>query len=303
MSGPVEPTEGDDFPGEGEGTETIKYMVGTRFAEGPATGRAVPGHLLGELISRVSRLYSALRDGGENLSRAVDNHPFAYDSTAYRQSIDVFLAPAAREDGEQDLEPDDAPSDLAIAEDALKKLRELTAAQPDDIAAVAAEFGGAVATAYRQLASLLGQRGVSASFFTAGGTEPCSDLVRLGVPTAAAHAERLSDQAVLRRDTARLVGVLDELAGGRGVFKLIRPADLPERQQEAWREAVRSVRSIEGQLTDEAATDVRRLNAWSSRVEVELALTFMTSPKSTRAEEVTAELVRVITVQPQLGSD
>ncbi len=293
----------DGFPQPGEGTDTIKYFVGTRFADGPLSGTAVPGHLIGELITRVSKLYSALRDGGANLTRAVENKPFAYSHTQYAASIDVFLTPAA--EAEPALEDAQADDERAAGEDALVKLRQLVGTDPQSIAEVAAEHGGAVAMAYRQLTSLLGQRGVSASFFGTDQTEapPVTSFIRLGVARASLHAEALSDRDVLRIETVRLVGVLDELASQRGVFKLLRPADLSNEQHRAWTNAVGSTRSLEGQLTDEAATDIRRLNAWSSRVEVELEVTHVTSPTTTRTADITADLVRIVTVQPQLGSD
>jgi len=78
---------------------------------------------------------------------------------------------------------------------------------------------------------------------------------------------------------------------------------LAPRQDAAWREAVGRARSVEGTLTDEAATDIRRLNAWSSLVEVELEVTYMNAPTSTRSEEVAEDLLRIVSVQPQLDAE
>lgn len=297
---PPKPDGGDDgFPNPGEGTETIKYMVGSRFAGGPVTSRSVPGHVMGELVTRVSKLYSALKDGGSNLSRAVDTHPFAYVGTDFKASVDVYLEPPAGDDeGRLPIESDERGGE------ALNALRQLTSADSDQIAEVAAGYGGAVAMAYRQLVAVLGQRNISTSFFKAVDGEPVPDsFVRLGTLRAGAHALALSDQSVLRIQSRRLVGILDELAGGRSVFKLQRPVDLGPEQDEGWREAVGRARSVEGQLTDEAATDIRRLNAWSSLVEVELELTYMNAPTSTRTEEIDAEMLRIISVQQQLDAE
>ncbi len=117
------------------------------------------------------------------------------------------------------------------------------------------------------------------------------------------QAEALSDRDVLQIQTVRLVGVLDELAGTRGVFKLLRPVELTASQEVAWNEAVGRPRSVEGALTDDAAIDIRRANAWSSLVEVELVLTHMEAPTSTRVEDVEGELTRLISVQPEIGDE
>lgn len=293
-----DPEPDDDFPAPGEGTTEIQYMVGTRFGGGPITGTSVPGHLIGELITRVSKLYSALRGGGSNLSRAVDIHPFAFRGARFQASVDIFLAvPPEQPDLFENQE------DRTVRE-ALDKLSALTAANPADVAALAADHGGAVAMAYRQLVTAVGQREVSVGFFRADDFKPREEtFVHLRPALASAQAVALTDRDVLQTQTVSLMGVLDELAGRRGVFKLLRPVELTESQEAAWNQAVGRAQSVEGALTDEAAIDIRRANAWSSLVEVELVLTHMEAPTSTRVEEVEGELTRLISVQPEIDAD
>jgi hypothetical protein len=270
-------------------------MAGGRFSDGPIRTEAAPGPVIGELITRVSKLYSALRSGGSNLARAAADFPYLLRAVSYRQSVDLVYEPEAA-----DADPEMVPETQNPVETALMALERLTAAR-DDIVDVAAEYGPAVTSAYRQLVSLLGQQDITAEFFAAVDERPDeSTFVRLPPRHALAHAEALSSQQVIRTETTTLSGVLDELAGRKGTFKLLRPSTLTREETRAWDETVGRRVVIEGELTDEAETDIRRMNAWKSKVTAEVELTHMTAPKTTNAEEIEAKLLRIVYMQPRL---
>lgn len=285
--------EGDGFPQEGDGTEPIKYMAGGRFSGGPITSVAAPGPVVGDLIARLAKLYSALESRSSNLGRAVADFPYYLRGLRFEHSVDLLYqgerhAPA--------LVPD--PNNPIHA--SLEALARLVG-EREGIQAMAAEYGGAVAMAYRQLVSLLGQREITADFFVAVDRMPDeTSFVRLAPDAARAQADALSDQQTLRVETASLTGLLTVLDGDKGTFKLARPGDLATEYKRAWKEAVGSKRVVEGELTDEAETDIRRLNAWKSKVTVEVELTHMTSPKTTRTEEIDAKLLRISQVHMRL---
>lgn len=290
--------EGDGFPQEGDGTETVSYMAGGRFSGGPITVVAAPGPVVGDLIARLAKLYSALEGKGSNLARAVADYPYFLRALAFGHSVDLLYQGERRAETTLPVESDDP---LTAGLDAISKL----AGERDGITTLAAEYGGAVTTAYRQLTSLLGQREITAEFFIAVGETPDEgSFVHLPPDVARAHAEALSDQQTLRTETVPITGLLTALDGSKGTFKLARPEHIGNKYAAAWKDAVGAKRAvIEGELTDEAETDIRRMNAWKAMVTAEVELTHMTAPKTTSAEELEAKLLRVTQVHQRLGDD
>lgn len=293
----------DGFPSPDDATTHIAYSVappyfnlGARFSHGPITPKASPGPVVGDLIARLSKLYSALQHGGSNLARAVEAEPYYLTRLAHRASVDILFE---RSGDERD---SIAPPSEGDAWRSLMGLDHLSGVAIDHVVAVAANYGGAVSTAYRQLASLVADQSIDVDFFVAQNGRPLRSSFRhLPHGRAADHAIALGSREVVRVHTAALTGDLDELAGRKGTFKLLRPVGAPQGQDRAWREAVGGRRSVEGALSDEASTDIRRLGAWRARITAEIELTHMTAPTTTSSEAIEGVMLRVMSVQPELG--
>lgn len=296
------PEEEDDFPDLSGAVRTVLYMVGSRFSDGPIRRRAAPGPVLGELTTRVSKLLSALKHGGSSLATAVAMAPNSPSSIEYAHSVDILFAPI----------PADADDGVvrdagAVVESQVEALERLVACG-DDIDVVAADFGGAVTTAYRQLASFLAQREITAKFYVAIDREPKDGpFATLPPGTARSHAQILRERNVSRVSTVSLTGRLAFLGDSIGSadsdrFKLVRGRDLTAEQQRAWSLALGKRKSVDGELTDEAETDVRRHNAWKAQITAEIEVTTLTASASGTTSAIEAKMLRIIYIHDRIDA-
>lgn len=291
--------EPDDFPKPGEGTTTVRRMVGARLTDGPIRGSSMPATLLGEVIVRLGKLYSALADQGQNLSRAVSNHPFMLEAPA-AGSISLAFTPASP-DGD-DLPFDEGAGAELTPEKLLGFIDELTSSDPATVAAIAVGMGTAVTSAYRSLAEVLGESDLVAAFELVIDDDGARDYHRHAVlhPQAARdQVDALVAASVMDTRNIQITGVIDELAKNRGSFKLDAPT-APSMNQR-WKHALGSGhRSLRGSLSPEGASDARRLNVWGKLVTVDLQITETTAPTATVTKNIDGLLLRVVHVHEPL---
>jgi hypothetical protein len=284
----ADPNGDEEKPGPGDFIDKIRYSVASRTAGEEIGKHASPAPLIGKMASLYGQLLSSLVIGGSSPTTAAEKMPVYIGRLVHVQSVDMELV----------LEPHGEPLDgRPPTEDLFERLDVLTSADPDDIRALVADFGGAATQAYRKFATLLGDYSLEASFWI----PDQSRAAELDWPRASAHARLLNSEEVIETSTFTLSGILDMLEDSRSRFSLRRDDDyLDAGSKEEWKRAVGNRPKIEGALSEDAMDDIQIKNAWRKQIMARVEVTKVTSPKTTKSMEIEAVLREVESVQDRI---